>query len=157
DGTAWCWGLNSNGQLGDETTTNRTTPVQVAALGANVAKIGLGFTHTCAITTDGRLWCWGANSFGQLGEDTTNDRLAPQPVSAILNTVAEVELGTTSTCARKNDGTLWCWGNNDSGQLGDGTYTVKKAPIQVASLGTAVAQVTAQHDQVCVRKTDNSV
>ena len=121
DGTLWCWGYNLAGQLGDGTTSVGFSPVQVAALGTSVAEVAASGSHTCARKTDGTLWCWGDNSNGQLGDGTKTNSSSPMQVVAAGTNLAEVTAGGSYTCARKTDGTLWCWGDNNNGQLGDGT------------------------------------
>src|SRR5207244_554717 len=70
DGTAWCWGLNLSGQLGLGDTVNRTSPAQLTGLGTGTASIAAGGLHACAMESDGSVWCWGANDYGQLGNGT---------------------------------------------------------------------------------------
>jgi alpha-tubulin suppressor-like RCC1 family protein len=160
NGTLWCWGRNSGGQLGDGTTTTRCIPVQAGTgtLGTAVAQFAVGGTHSCAIKTDGTLWCWGYNDSGQLGDGTTVNKTAPVQVTALGNTVAEVALGYSHTCARKTDGTIWCWGYNSLGELGDGTSTNRTTPVQAASelVGNSAAQIVAGNNHNCVRKTDGT-
>ncbi len=119
--------------------------------------LATGYSHTCARTGDGSLWCWGINDSGQLGDGTTQDHLTPQRVSVLGSNVAEVSAGDLFTCARKTDGTLWCWGNNVSGQLGDGTTFDSLVPLQVSALGNTVAEVSAGDLFVCARKTDGTL
>jgi alpha-tubulin suppressor-like RCC1 family protein len=92
------------------------------------------------VKTDGTLWCWGENLFGQIGDGTTTGRLAPVQVVALANSVAQVTVGNSHTCARKIDSTVWCWGNNSMGNLGDGTLTERHTPVQVTAL-TGVTDV----------------
>lgn len=135
DGTLWCWGSNQHGELGDGTTNNSPSPVQVAALGTDVVRVGAGGVHTCALKGDGTLWCWGDNQYGQLGDGTTQGKKLPVQVTALGASVKAVGLGYDHTCAAKVDGSLWCWGRNSYGALGDGTTTDKSLPVQVPSLG----------------------
>jgi hypothetical protein len=110
-------------------------------LGSSVAEVALGMMHSCARKTDGTLWCWGHGGYGQLGGGSIvfrTRRYAVQAGTATLgSSVADVALGQQHSCARKTDGTLWCWGDNSWGQLGDGTNVYKAAPVQagVAALG----------------------
>jgi alpha-tubulin suppressor-like RCC1 family protein len=157
DGTLWCWGFNVTGQLGDGTATDRLTPIQVSALGTTVTEVSAGAEHTCARRTGSTLWCWGRNHFGQVGDGTFADRAAPVQVAALEASVAQSSAGYSHTCARKTDGTLWCWGANFSGQLGDGTETERLIPVEVATLGAAVAEVSAGGSHSCARKSDHSV
>src|SRR5262249_5683353 len=112
DGTLWCWGYNANGQLGNGSTTQSTTPIQVASLDASVAQVARGKRHACERKLDGTLWCWRYNNYGQLGNGSTAQSAAPVQVAALGTSVAEVATAYQHTCARKTDGTLWCWGYN---------------------------------------------
>ncbi|HEY3234413.1 MAG TPA: hypothetical protein VGJ84_06835, partial [Polyangiaceae bacterium] len=154
DGTLWCWGDNEYGTLGDGTTVNRSSPVQVTALGASVASVAPG--ATCAVDRDSALWCWGINRAGQVGDGTTIDRSTPVRVTALGDGVAQGASGWT-TCALKRDGTLWCWGANEYGQVGDGTTVDKSTPLLVAALGTNVAGVTVGPGRTCAFKQDGTL
>jgi len=131
DGTVWAWGNNSRGQLGDGTTTNRSIPVQVNGL-SEVVAVAAGSSHTVAVKGDGTVWAWGNNSSGQLGDGTTTQRIVPIQVSGVSGVVA-VAASTWHwyTVALKSDGTVWTWGSNEYGQLGDGTTTMRTVPVQV--------------------------
>jgi alpha-tubulin suppressor-like RCC1 family protein len=156
DGTAWCWGVNGNGQLGAGNNLNASTPVQVTG-GGSYAEISAGGYHTCGRKTDGTLWCWGRNNVGQLGDGSTTDKNAPVQVTALGSSVAEVSAGEDNTCARKTDGTLWCWGWNKYGNLGDGTTDDSSTPVWVETLGTQVVEVSTGSDFACARKADFSL
>lgn len=157
DGQLWCWGQNGNGQLGDGSQLDQATPRAVAIPQASVASVAAGGHHTCALKTNGALWCWGHNGSGELGDGTVVDRPLPTPVTALGADVAEVAAGWSHTCARKTDGTLWCWGSNADGRLGDGTTQNRVTPTQVSALGTSVAQVAAGVAHTCARQSDNSL
>ncbi len=129
DGTVWAWGDNFRGQLGDGTTTDRSTPVQVSGL-TGVIAIAAGSYHTIALKSDGTVWAWGYNGSGQLGDGTTTDRSTPVQVSGLTGVIA-IAGGSYHTIALKSGGTVWAWGWNGSGQLGDGTTTNKSLPVQV--------------------------
>ncbi|RIB35140.1 MAG: hypothetical protein BXU00_02990 [Candidatus Nanoclepta minutus] len=154
DGTVWCWGWNSDGQLGDNTTTNRYTPVQVRGL-TNVVQIALGEAHSCALKSDGTVWCWGGNWYGQLGDGTTTNRYTPVRVVNLTN-VVQIALGEAHSCALRSDGTVWCWGWNSYGQLGDGTTTNRYTPVQVGGL-TNVTQIALGAAHSCALKSDGTV
>jgi alpha-tubulin suppressor-like RCC1 family protein len=123
DGTLWAWGSNSAGQLGDGTTEKRLSPVKIMD---GVAAVKAGITCTLAIKTDDTLWAWGSNSRGQLGDGTANNRL--KPVKIMDNVITADTSGYHSVSAggavhvlaMKNDGSLWGWGRNDDGLLGNG-------------------------------------
>jgi alpha-tubulin suppressor-like RCC1 family protein len=132
DGTLWAWGDNQYGQLGEGTTTSRSTPVQVGSATNWRAAAG-GERHSLALRTDGTLWAWGDNSSGQLGEGTTNPiRTTPVQVGT-TRPWRQVAASQGSSAAIAADGTLWAWGSNANGQLGDGTSTTQNAPVQVGT------------------------
>ncbi|MBK8479600.1 MAG: RCC1 repeat-containing protein [Proteobacteria bacterium] len=142
DGSVWCWGYNVSGQLGDGSTMTRLSPVRVTGLdGSAVEQLVAGYGHTCARRTDGSVWCWGSNSSGELGQGDTNNRTVATRVGALGTAVVEVAAGSSRTCARLSDGTLWCWGENRYRQVGDGTSTNRLDPTQVVALGTTVQAV----------------
>ncbi len=137
DGTVWTWGYNGHGELGDGTTTNRLTPVQVINL-SNVTAIAGGEGHTVALKSDGTVWTWGWNGAGALGDGTTTQRLSPVQVSGITNVTA-IASGFDHTIAIKSDGTVWTWGGNYDGELGDGTTTNRLTPVQVNGFSNVIA------------------
>ena len=122
-----CWELS--GEVGDETTADRSPPVDVAGLTSGVATVSLGRGHTCAVTTAGGVKCLGSNEFGQLGDGTTADITTPLDVVGLKSGVAAVSAGRRHTCAVTTEGGLKCWGNNFSGQLGDGTTRDRTTPV----------------------------
>ena len=130
-----CWGYNGGGQLGDGTTTNRDTPVDVSGLGSGVAAIAAGGVHSCALTRAGGVVCWGSNGWGQLGDGTTTERHTPVAVSGLVSGVVAIAAGTEHTCALTSVGVVKCWGENASGQLGDGTTIDSHTPVGVIGFG----------------------
>jgi alpha-tubulin suppressor-like RCC1 family protein len=152
-----CWGENSDGQLGDGTTTDRLTPVDVVGLTSGVASVVAGRVHTCAVTTGGGVKCWGDNSTGGLGDGTTSDRSSPVNVTGLTSGVAAVAAGATHSCAVTTGGALRCWGGNASGQLGDGTTTDAATPVSVSGLGSGVAGVSAGDRITCALTTSGGV
>ena len=142
-----CWGSNNWGQLGDGTTVNRNTPVDVGGLTSGVVAIAAGLGHTCALTQQGEVKCWGLNDVGQLGDGTLTDRKAPVTVLGLQRGVATIFAGGGRTCARMALGDLKCWGG---GPLGDGTVNSSSAPIEVSGLGSTVLAVSAGRYHLCV-------
>jgi alpha-tubulin suppressor-like RCC1 family protein len=134
-GTAWAWGSNDYGQLGDRTTTSKNTPVSVSNL-SDVKTVAGGCSHSLALRGDGTVWGWGSNDYGQLGDGTTTDRNSPVRVIN-LSDVTAITGGGYHSLAFKGDGTVQAWGNNFSGQLGDGTNrsgVFSAKPVQVRNL-----------------------
>jgi len=122
DGTAYCWGSNAYGQLGDNSTTNQSGPVQVGG-GLTFVSIDAGAAHTCGITTAGEAYCWGRNDRGQLGNGTTTNSALPVAVAGGLSfqLIAAGGFVIGHTCGLTDMGDAYCWGDNQRGQLGIGT------------------------------------
>ncbi|MHB8059956.1 MAG: RCC1 domain-containing protein, partial [Gaiellaceae bacterium] len=147
DSTVYCWGRNENGELGDGTKVNRSAPVRSGGI-STASSISAGEYHSCARLADGTAQCWGAAAFGQIGDGTTADTSTPVTVIGpggfgILTGIAEISAGGGDitetddfehTCALTNDNTVICWGQNNYGQLGDGTTTMSIFPTGVALL-----------------------
>ena len=132
-GGVTCWGYNAKGQVGDGSTTDRSTPVDVTGLTAGVRRVAAGYFDTCAVTNvpGGVVNCWGDNSWGQLGDGTTTNSSTPVAVTALTALMTAVGTAGSFACAITNTGALKCWGDNSSGQLGDGTTTNRPAPVDV--------------------------
>ncbi len=145
-GHVWTWGRNAEGQLGDGTTTRRTTPVAVSTPSgmSTVVAIAAGDYHTVALDAAGHAWTWGWNDYGQLGDGTTTRRNTPVAVSmpSGMGTIVAIAAGYLHTVALDSAGNVWAWGNNDYGQLGDGTTSQRNTPVAVSApsgMGTVVA------------------
>lgn len=147
-GAAKCWGHNGNGQLGLNSTTNRTSEATVSGLYAGVTSITAGWASTCAALSSGAVKCWGSNGNGVLGDGTTLQRLTPVDVSGLTSGASSVSTGVNQTCATVAGG-IQCWGKNTEGQLGDGTTTDSRVPVNVGSLGQAASEVTSGGSHVC--------
>ena len=128
----WTWGRNNNGLLGLGNATDYSSPKQVGAV-TTWLKVSAGnYYHALAIKTDGTLWSWGINTFGQLGQGNTTGYSSPIQVGA-LNNWADVAAGNGFAVARKTDGTLWSWGRNYRYGLGLGDSTNRSSPVQIGS------------------------
>jgi len=138
DGTLWAWGQGSNGKLGQGNTTNYSSPVQVGAL-TDWSKPACGLGFSACIKTDGTLWMWGNGGSGQVGNGASDEtNTSPIQVGSLTDwsklCIESSSSGNAS--AIKTDGTLWAWGRNSSGQLGQGDTTATSSPVQVGSLTT---------------------
>ena len=152
-GSVRCWGNNEQGQLGDGTTIERIAPAAVAGLGSGVEAIATGAIHSCALTTSGAVLCWGSNYFGQLGDSTNINRLVPTPVVGLSSGVKAIAAGEYHTCALTTAGAVRCWGNNNWGQLGDGTSTAQPTPVPISGLASDVEAIAAGHTHTCALTT----
>ncbi len=137
DGTVKSWGLNTNGQLGNNSTIQQNSPVSVNNL-SNVIAISAGANHSLALLNDGTIMAWGLNTSGQLGDGTTIQRNEPVLVSGISNAIA-ISAGYTHSLALLSDGTIKAWGSNNNGQLGDSTNNNSLTAVTVSGISTAVA------------------
>ena len=165
DGTVQCWGVGDSGQRGDGTFNNiSTVPGAVVGITGAVAVAARGY-HSCALLGDGTVWCWGRNSDGQLGVTPSGSQCpttpgffcSSTPVRATgITSAAAVIAGGYHTCALFGDGTAQCWGRNDDGQLGDGTFTSSSTPLRVGGL-TGAAAVSGGFYHTCALLGDSTV
>ncbi|WP_256760784.1 cadherin-like beta sandwich domain-containing protein [Cohnella sp. WQ 127256] len=149
DGTVWAWGYNEYGQLGDGTEINRRTPVQV--IGLNGVQAIEATSHSVALKSDGTVWAWGFNRFGQLGNGgTAYAQVTPVQVTG-LSEVTAIAAGELHSVALKSDGTVWAWGYNYYGQLGNGTTSDRSTPVQVTGLSGINAIAAGNEYNVAVK------
>ena len=157
-GTLWCWGDNEKGQLGLNASgvgAKKTKPTQVGT-DSDWAAVSCGMGHTCAIRTSGKLYCWGDNTAGQLGDGTKDARLVPWQVGTASDWKV-VAPGLAHTCAAKgSDYDLYCWGDNSGGQLGDGTKDEKPSPTKTSSIAGWVS-LGAGWVHTCGIKSDGDI
>ncbi len=174
DGSVWCWGLNDAGELGQGTsdTSAHPTPVQVT-LPMAARQVACGAFHVCALLTDNTVHCWGSDRFAQVGVapasseaecdpgdgDTVRCQRRPRAVEGLLG-VRQISLGRNHSCALLNDGTVRCWGLNDTGQIGNGMVEAegspRVAPTEVTGL-TSAMQISAGGSHTCAVRSDGSV
>jgi hypothetical protein len=156
-GAAYCWGANVAGQVGDGTTSlQRTAPTAVAG-GHSFVEVSVGGSHACGRRSDGSVLCWGRNDFGQLGDGTQTDRLVPTPIAS-TRTFVELTLGVFSSCARQADGVTFCWGQNAFGQFGNGTLSARGVSTPtLAAEGRAFADISLAGPHACGREADGTV
>lgn len=154
DGTIWAWGSNNAGQVGNGASgSNVTSPVQINGL-SNVTDIAAGDYHSMALQSDGTVWVWGNNAWGQLGTGG-GDSLTPTQVPGLSNITA-IGIGRYHSFAVENDGTLWAWGYNADGELGDNTTQFKTTPVEITGI-TNVVQVKGGRYHSLVLKNDGTV
>ena len=155
DGTLWAWGRNNNGQVGDGTTVHRSSPVQVGAL-TNWSYVSVSGYHTHATKTDGTFWSWGVAGQGRLGDNQAlSARSSPIQIGSLTNW-DKPACGNRHTIAQKTDGTLWGWGENTYGRIGDGTTANRSSPVQIGALTDWLQAVGGYQHSVGV-KTDGTL
>ena len=156
-GIVQCWGYNGYGQLGDGTTIDSSNPVTAVGIASGAKSLAAGKDFTCAVTAVGAVMCWGYNWYGQLGDGSVINRTAPVAVSGLTSGVRTVTAGRYHTCALTTSGGVKCWGYNGQGQLGDGTATSHRTPIDVNGLTSGVSAIAAGGYHTCALKTDGSL
>jgi len=151
DGTLWMWGFNADGQLGDNSTVNKSSPVTTSGGGTNWKQLAIAHYHATGIKTDGTLWTWGRNASssspfvwdaGALGDGGATNRSSPGTTAGGGTNWKQVSAAWQACAAIKTDGTLWTWGNNRTGQLGTGTTTARSSPGTTAGGGTNWSQIS---------------
>ena len=153
NGRLYCWGMNSDGQLGLNNATSYNTPQEVNGAATDWASVATGAWHTCALKTNGRLYCWGWGGNGALGTGNNTSRQVPTQVSGNATDWAFVAAGGQNSCAIKTSGQLYCWGVNGNGTLGNGTTTNNNVPQQVSGAATDWAKVVVGFRSACALKT----
>jgi alpha-tubulin suppressor-like RCC1 family protein len=156
-GALFCWGYNGFGDIGNNSTTDSLLPVQESTAASDWANVSTGGTHTCAIKTNGELYCWGDNHLGELGNNTTTVRYVPVQESTVASDWANVSGGYKHTCAIKTNGTLFCWGYNQLGQLGTNSNQDSHVPVQESTASTDWARVSAGQLHTCAIKTNGTL
>jgi alpha-tubulin suppressor-like RCC1 family protein len=150
---AAAWGDNEYGNLGDGTFVQRPAAVNV---GSNVTQVAAGYDHSLAVISDGSVWSWGSNTFGQLGTGSAQSAASPQLVSGISGTITKVATGWSHSLALGSDGTVWAWGDNQYGELGDGNLIQSNTPVKLVGLSN-VTQIAAGDDWSLALRSDGTV
>src|SRR5215217_2216276 len=171
DGTVWAWGLNEDGELGDGTNTDSSTPVEVkdpndpSGYLSEVETIAAGSSHSLALKDDGTVWAWGNNESSQLGDGTNANSTQPVKVANLSGVEAISGGGAPSySLALKDDGTVWAWGDNRAsqgtrigGQLSDDEVTSSNTPLQVSDLPGGIEAIAAGAEHGLALKDDGTV
>jgi alpha-tubulin suppressor-like RCC1 family protein len=157
DGSLWLWGLNTEGQLGNNDINNQSSPVQTISGGNNWRSVSAGNVHTAAIKTDGSLWLWGCGGSGQLGNNATGNQSSPVQTISGGNNWRSVSAGFNHTAAIKTDGSLWLWGSGGGGRLGNGANINQSSPVQTVSGGTNWRNVSGGIVHTTAIKTDGTL
>ncbi len=153
----WIWGQGISGQLGTNDIVPRSTPVTTFAGGTNWIQVSGGYSHSAVIRSDESLWVWGQGIYGLLGNNSEVDRSTPVTTFAGGNDWKQVSCGTNHTTAIKNDGSLWIWGYNSSGQLGINNTVTRSTPVTTFAGGTNWKQVSGGSSHTAAIKTDGSL
>jgi alpha-tubulin suppressor-like RCC1 family protein len=156
-GAVKCWGSNNYGQLGDNTTTSSSKPVTVYGLSKGVASISAGNFFACAVTTKGAAKCWGANTYGQLGDNSVTGSPKPVAVYGLSKGVKTIAGGGYHTCAVTTRGAVRCWGYNGEGGLGDNTKVNSPKPVAVYGITKGIKAVQAGAYSTCALTTKGGV
>lgn len=154
-GRVACWGRNSTGRVPGVADTEVLTPVDVGVAGAT--QVTVGELHACARLSDGTVSCWGSSTSGKLGRDTGAVSPAAPGLVTGLTDVVEVRAAARATCARRGDGTVWCWGSNSFGQLGIGSVGSSRTEAAVVPGLTNVRQLDAGGNRICALRPSGEV
>jgi alpha-tubulin suppressor-like RCC1 family protein len=142
NGTAWAWGSNGNGRLGDNTTIVRSSPVSIVGGFTDWTQVSAGFQHGLGLRSNGTAWSWGLNSNGQLGDNTTVTKSSPVSIVGGFTDWIQVSAGSTHNLGLRENGTAWAWGSNFAGKLGNNSTIQRSSPVLVAGGFTDWTQVS---------------
>lgn len=160
----YCWGIDGAGQLGNNSTTNSSTPVEVTGVGgvgvlANIVQVNAGEYGACAVDSSGNAYCWGSNTWGEIGNNSTTASSTPVQVKGVggvghLSNVVSIAMGWEHACAVDSSGNAYCWGDGSFGDLGDNLTTQSKTPVEVEGVGgvgdlSSLLSITASLDYAC--------
>lgn len=158
-GVAKCWGYNGLGALGNGTNETPVAPVKVLGLVSGLKSLTAGKDHTCAVDNSGSAYCWGQNSFGELGDGTTAGKNIPVKVFGLspADPVVSIAASSGHSCALLAGGSVKCWGANYYGQIGDGTKVGKLTPVTATVVGKAAVAIAVTNTSSCALLNDNTV
>jgi alpha-tubulin suppressor-like RCC1 family protein len=157
DGTVWAWGANDYGQLGTDNAAGSLVPFRVKAIGRNVIQVAAGNDHSVALKADGSVWAWGLNDRGQLGSGNTAAFFTPVKVSGLNGRFTAIVAGYDFSLALRSDGTVWGWGDDYQGQLGNGSNADTTSAVPVTGLTGRVAAISVGKGHSLALMTDGSV
>jgi alpha-tubulin suppressor-like RCC1 family protein len=144
-----CWGSGLYGELGNGGTTGSTVPTPVTGLSAGVVAVSAGAQSACALTSGGAVECWGYGGAGNLGNGNTAHSYVPVPVTGLSSGAVAISAGGAQSCAVTSQGSLLCWGQNEYGEVGDGTLALRDTPVPVMGLGSGVKAVATGYSVTC--------
>jgi alpha-tubulin suppressor-like RCC1 family protein len=157
NGRVWGWGRNQNGSLGDNTALQRLTPVSLVGAIKTFCKISAGYTHTLGVDKNNRLWGWGNNGNGQIGNNSTTSQRTPVSVLGAVKTFCKISAGNNFSLGIDKNGRLWSWGNNLQGQLGDNSITSRRTPVSVLGTVKTFCEISAKSEQSYALDKDGNV
>jgi alpha-tubulin suppressor-like RCC1 family protein len=143
NGTAWAWGNNNYGKLGDNTATGKSSPVSVVGGFTDWTQVSTNFNHCLGLRANGTAWAWGCNAFGNLGDNSTVNKSSPVSVVGGFTDWTQISSGSSHNVGVRANGTAWAWGVNSYGRLGDNTAVSKRSPVSVVGGFTGWIQVNA--------------
>jgi alpha-tubulin suppressor-like RCC1 family protein len=157
-GGVLCWGLNAEGQLGEGGTVSYSAAaIPVTGLSSGFIGVAAGGNHSCALRSDGEVWCWGANIWGELGDGSFEQRNTPVQAVGVPAGISALSSGAFHTCALTASGAVWCWGDDSHGQLGDGDASFGgPAPVPVTGL-PQIAAISAGSFNTCALTTKGGI
>jgi alpha-tubulin suppressor-like RCC1 family protein len=156
NGTLWAWGCNGYGRLGNNSTIERNSPILVLGSFNNWCQAAAGDVHSLGVRTNGTAWAWGNNNQGRLGNDSTISRSSPVSVVGGFTDWCQVAAGCVHSLGLRTNGTVWSWGCNATGQLGDGTSISRSSPVSVVGGFTDWCQVSAKWNHVVAIRTNGT-
>ncbi len=156
DGTLWAWGYNSWGQLGNSKIDSKYIPTKMDEQ-TTWKQVSVGKSHTLALKNDNTLWAWGSNSYGQLGDNTTQRKFMPTQEHSHATDWVEISTGNGFSAGRKSDGSIWTWGGNRKGQLGQGDYAERIIPTPEITGGTNWIRMCTGDEHTVAIKSDGSI